>query len=78
MGFFREVFSEDGQGSASRVMMGLHAIAGVAFIAHVVIHNHAIPDAVTMSGLTAFVVAPYAVNKAHAAITAFTPNNKAP
>ncbi len=78
MSFLREAFSEDGEGSASRVMMGLHAIAGVAFIGHVVMHNHAIPDAMTMGGLTAFVIAPYAVNKAHAAISAFAPPQKTP
>lgn len=71
MSFLREVFSEDGQGSASRVMMAFHAcfvgVWGTLFVHHA----HAIPDAVTMSGLTAFVAAPYALNKAHAAITSF-------
>jgi hypothetical protein len=62
MGFFREVFSEDGQGSASRVMMGLHALVGSAAFLYLVHKNHAVPE--NLGLVTAFVVAPYALNKA--------------
>lgn len=72
MSFLREVFSDGGSGSASRVMMGFHAIVGAVGFGHVVYHNHAIPDAVTMAGLTAFVTAPYALNAAKNAITSFS------
>lgn len=68
MSFLREVFSDGGQGSASRVMMGFHAFVGAAGFGHVVYHTHAIPDAVTMAGLTAFVTAPYALNALHKAV----------
>jgi hypothetical protein len=63
MSFLREVFSEDGQGSASRVMMAFHALVGALAVLHVSIHHHAIPDAATMAGVTGFVSAPYAINK---------------
>jgi hypothetical protein len=76
--FLREVFSEDGQGSASRVLMVLHAVAAVVWGSHVVYHTHALPDAVSLAGVTAFTVAPYAVNKMHSAVTAFAPNNGNP
>ena len=68
MSFLRECFSEDGQGSASRLMMGFHALIGSIGFLHVVFHNHALPDAVTLAGLTAFVTAPYAVNALHLAV----------
>lgn len=72
MSFLREVFSDGGQGSASRVMMGLHAIAAIAWGTHVVVHTHAIPDAVTMAGLTAWTTAPYAINAIKNTVTAFS------
>lgn len=65
MSFLREAFSEDGQGSASRLMMGFHALVGAVAILHVVFHNHALPDAVTLAGVTGFVTAPYAINALH-------------
>jgi hypothetical protein len=72
--FIRQIFSEDdGTGSASRVLMVLHSIAAIAWGSHVVYHTHALPDAASLSGVTAFLTAPYAVNKMHAAVTAFAP-----
>jgi hypothetical protein len=61
--FLREVFSEEGQGSFSRVASGLHVVAGLAWVSHFVWHTHVLPDAATMAGLSAFVVAPYGANK---------------
>lgn len=76
MSFLREVFSEEGQGSASRVMMAYHALIGSIAVLHVAIHGHILPDAVTMAGVTAFVSAPYAINKMGSAIAAFAPGPK--
>jgi hypothetical protein len=78
MSFLREVFSDGGQGSASRVMMAFHAAVGAGAIGHVVYHTHAIPDAVTMAGVTAFVTAPYALNALHKAVGAFGGNGANP
>ncbi len=70
MSFLRGVFSEPtGQPSASRVMMGLHALIGCAVIGHVAIHTHALPDAVSVAGITAFVTAPYAINQIKNAVS---------
>jgi hypothetical protein len=74
MNFLREVFSDGGQGSASRVMMGFHALIGGGAIAHVVYHTHALPDAVSVAGITAFVVAPYGLNAAKNVLTSFAPS----
>lgn len=77
MSFLREAFSEDdGRGSASRLMMAVHAIFVGVWGTVFVHHTHTIPDAVTMAGLTSFVTAPYAMNKIHAAVTAFIPGSK--
>jgi len=79
MSFLREAFSEDdGRGSCSRLMMAFHAVAAVAWGTHFVLHTHVIPDPVTMAGLTGFITAPYAVNKMHAAVTAFSSSEKTP
>ena len=74
MSFLREVFSDGGSGSASRVMMAFHGIIGGAAISHVVYHTHALPDAVSVAGITAFVTAPYALNALHKAVGAFGTN----
>lgn len=77
MSFLREVFSEPGgTGSSSRVMMAFHAFIGAACIAHVTLHNHALPDAVTMAGVTAFVSAPYAINQIRSGVAAFASSPK--
>jgi hypothetical protein len=78
MSFIREVFSDGGTGSASRVMMAFHAMIGAGAIGTVVHHSHAIPDAVTMAGLTAFVTAPYALNALHKAVGAIGGNGANP
>jgi hypothetical protein len=74
--FFRECLSEDdNRGSASRLMMLLHSLAGICWGTHVVIHTHDLPDPMKLAAVMTFVTAPYAVNKAHALVTAFAPNN---
>jgi hypothetical protein len=78
LNFIKSIFSEDdGSGSASRVLMVVHAIAGIFWGTHVVWHTHALPDAVSLSGVTAFISAPYAINKMHSAVTAFLPSGQA-
>ena len=58
------VFEEDpGQLSWSRVFSSFTVISAIAVLLHVVWHNHAIPDAVTLGGLGAWAVSPYAVNQ---------------
>lgn len=57
-------------------MMAVHTILGGIWGSHVVYHSHAIPDAVTLAGLTTFITAPYAINKLHAAVSSFAPQNE--
>lgn len=71
MDFWRGVFSDNGSPSASRILMLLHFIIGSIWGTHVVYHTHTMIDAVTLAGLTAFVTAPYALNCARNAVTAF-------
>jgi hypothetical protein len=74
LNFIKSIFSEDdGSGSASRLLMVAHAIMGCIWGTHVVYHSHALPDPVSLAGVTAFITAPYAVNKMHSAVTAFSP-----
>ena len=84
MSFLREVFSEDNQGSASRVMMAVHAIAGVGWISYAVHKTGArlssLSDFAALAGfiaaVTAFVVAPYAINKLGSAADSFAARPK--
>lgn len=61
--FIKDVFSDGGQGSASRVLTALHSLVACACLAHVVAHTHAVPDAVTLTGLGGFATVPYAINQ---------------
>jgi hypothetical protein len=72
MSFIREVFSDGGSGSASRVMTCVHTLTGCACLGYVVHKTGVIPDAVTLGGLGAFSCVHYAVNAAKNAITAFS------
>lgn len=72
MSFLRSVFSEsDGTGSASRILMAFHAIAGAAFIGHHLYHGHPLGE-VPWSGITTFVATPYGLNQVKSAIAAFS------
>lgn len=75
MNWLREVFSENGQGSFSRLASALHTMGGLGWITHFVVHTHQLPDAVTLGGIAAFTVAPYAANKAAGAISSFSNGN---
>lgn len=75
--FLKSVFSEDGQGSYSRSVGGLIALATVTWITYVVFKTKAIPD---LSGPTVFFTAGsgshYLVNKAGDIVDSFKGNNK--
>ncbi len=74
MNFLREAFSETtGTASASRLLMGYHALIGSAWVCFTVWKTHVLPDAVTLSGITAFVTAPYVINSFRNAVSAFSP-----
>ena len=72
MNFLREVFSDGGQGSTSRVLTAVHTIIGCGCLGYVVHKTGTIPDAVTLAGLGAFTTVHYAVNAAKNAITSFS------
>lgn len=76
MSWLREVFSEDGQGSFSRVAAAFHTSAVLGWGFQFVHFHHVIPDPVTLTAMSAFAVAPYAANKAAGAISSFS--NPAP
>lgn len=80
MSLLREVFAEDGAKepglSSSQVLMFLHAAAGIAWVSIVVWHGKVLPDAVTLAGITAFVVAPYAISQFRSGVTAASNGTK--
>lgn len=71
LAFFREVFSEDGQGSFSRVIQGVIVLATCSWVTYVVIRTRAIPD---LSGASLFIgtgAAHYGINKMASIVEAF-------
>jgi hypothetical protein len=75
MSFWREVFSDGGSGSASRVLTAVHVVTACWCLGYVTHHNHVLPDAVTMGGLGAFSTIHYMVNATKNAITSFSSGN---
>lgn len=70
--FWRQVFSESGEGSSSRVFTGFLIMAAVAWVTMLVYWNHALPD---LAGLTLFIGSIYGINKGFNTIEAFKKNN---
>lgn len=58
----------DGSWSWARIGATVTLLSSVFALIHVVLKTHTIPDAATLTGLSAFAVGPYTINKA---MTAF-------
>lgn len=72
MGFWRGVFSDNGVGSSSRVLMGLFGITVCIAYLVVALHNHALPPAADTIAAGVFASTPYALNQAKAAVASFS------
>jgi len=57
-------FSDSGSPSSSRMLSLFHSLVACGTLIYVSVHNHALPDGATLTGLGAFVTAPYAINRA--------------
>jgi hypothetical protein len=75
LNFLKSVFSEEGEGSYSRVSAGCIVLATLGWVTHVVWKTHQIPD---LTGATAFLTsgtfASYGVNKASSIIDSIKGN----
>src|SRR6266404_9689185 len=74
LSFLKQVFSDNGSPSASRLLTLLHSLVTCACLIYVTVHNHAIPDGMTLTGLGAFATAPYAINRASVVFGKDTPS----
>lgn len=74
LAFVKDVFSDGGQGSASRVILALHSVVACVCLLHVSFHSHTVPDAVTLTGLGAFATVPYAINQIKNAVSPNKPS----
>lgn len=74
MSWLREVFSENGQGSFSRVASAFHTAAAILWGCQFTHAHGAIPDPATLVALAGFAAAPYAAGKAASAISSFSSN----
>jgi hypothetical protein len=61
--FIKLAFSDGGSPSSSRIVSAVCALASIVWISHVVYHTHALPDAVSTAGVTAFSTSHYLANK---------------
>jgi len=61
----RQIFSEaDGTLSFARVQSFIHGLSGIGWVTSFMVHNHYVmPDIATISGISAFILGPYTVNK---------------
>lgn len=62
--YLKQVFSDNGSPSASRLLTLLHSLVCCGCLIFIVAKNHALPDGMTLTGLGAFATAPYAINRA--------------
>lgn len=62
--YLKQVFSDNGSPSASRLLTLLHSLVSCACLVFVTAKTRALPDGMTLTGLGAFVTAPYAINRA--------------
>lgn len=63
VGIKQALSENDGTVSLARILSSICTFASICWVTHVVVHTHALPDAITFSGTTAFSVAHYAANK---------------
>lgn len=63
MGFWRQVFSDGGQGSSSRVLSFLCTAVASFSLVFFVVKTHTLPGIDAFTGLGMFCVAPYAINR---------------
>ena len=64
--FIKKAFSDNDIPSSSRIISAVCALASIVWISHVVYHTHALPDAVSTAGVTAFSTSHYVANKVSA------------
>jgi hypothetical protein len=74
--FVKSIFSEDGQGSFSRMAQGFIVLMTCGWVTHVVWKTHAIPD---LGGVSVFIgtgaLGHYGLNKAESIVGAFRGKN---
>jgi hypothetical protein len=62
--FIKSAFSENGEGSYSRIASGVIVLATLGWVSHVVFKTHALPDLTgALAFMTGGVTAHYGVNK---------------
>lgn len=68
--FIAKAFSDCDQPSSTRITTFMHSCFACGWLTHVVRHTHGIPDAITLGGLAAFIMAPYTMGQLKSMITA--------
>lgn len=62
--WLKNVFSDNGSPSASRLLTLPHSLVACGCLIYVCAKTHMMPDGMTLTGLGAFATAHYAVNRA--------------
>lgn len=73
--FLREVFSEDGRGSFSRVIQGFIVVMTCSWVTYIVIRTRTIPDLTTPAVFVGAGSLHYMTNQAAGIVSAFKGNN---
>lgn len=61
--WLKSALSENDSPSSARLIMAYSTVFACGWVTHIVYHNHALPDALTMGGLVVFTTAAFAVGK---------------
>lgn len=77
MKFWEGVFSENGTGSASRVLTALHSVVAAGCLIYVVVHTHQLPSVDELAGLGGFATVHYLVNQTRTAVASFAGKSQA-
>lgn len=62
--YAKSAFSDNGTPSSSRLLTLFHSLVSCGCLIFVIAKNHVLPDGMALTGLGAFVTAPYAINRA--------------
>ncbi len=71
--FIKKLFSESGEASFGRICSFLCLIAGIAWASYIVCKNAVIPD---LTGVIAFISAPYTIGKINETVQKFSGGDK--
>lgn len=76
--FWREVFSDNGQGSFARIAAAFTVASAMVCLLYHTFHTGHVPDAMASGGLATFGISPYAASRTMSAVGSFAGKDNGP